>query len=790
MSELETNIFQIVNLRELGSTYRTYRIKNLRPDQDNYYQNRQHLIRKLSYSLRSAVEIIARKGEPILVVKHDAPAPPRDLMLVGTQVVLEPLEAQEVLDYTVRSPENDAICLRFLAFLVQSPLHTHGSLWQPGAGKSYFERTPEGHRETLNLFRGYSVRPVITPNGGIGLCVDVHSKLIGRSPLNPRMTRQDFQRLKGTHCVYHFGNSWYEITLSDFSDLNVSQQKFKLQSGQMVSLYDYIFEQTSKPLPEEIDKLPKDSGVVMYNDNRNSSKSAAAALCYPICGNDDRQAQREFPSLAIPPAQRRKLTHEFVQRYLARLRFGNTVLKVDSIPVAAPPQLFRVPDLRFGSNHVLSVRSTPNTTHVSLDNLGRKRLSLLKDRNIGFFVSSPLDHFYFIMPQSVHDTYGPVLLPSLAAVVDDLFPQAREFEPQVVVYQDRNAKSFVQKGEAILQAAKQQCSRGAYAVVMVPETERRRPRQEDKLASFVIQKLRDQSDIVAAVIHTTVGNESYRAENTPDGATVYKPQRWAEGRLNGYLRGVAINKILLLNRKWPFVLATPLHADITIGIDVKDNMAGFVGVNKMGDVIVPVHKKSQQKEKLMAPQCSKYIRDVVNKLMAQRNMPLQHIVIQRDGRLYDTEIQGIKHALTMLIQEGIASADAAITFLEIPKTSAASFRLIDVSTNGDGSPYVGNPQIGNYYVLSPTEGYVCTTGRAFDRKGTVHPLHVIKLEGPLSIKDCMEDLFFLSNLAWTRPEDCTRDPITIKLNDRWLGEEGTNVDKEVEAEQTLEETEP
>jgi hypothetical protein len=790
MSELETNIFRIVNLRELGSTYRTYRIRNLRPDQDNYYQNRQHLIRKLSYSLRSAVEIITRAGEPILVVKHDAQEPPKDLMLVGTQVMLEPLDAQEVLDYTVRSPENDAICLRFLAFLVQSPLHNHGDLWQPGAGKAFFERTAERYGETLSLFRGYSVRPVITPTGEIGLCVDVHSKLIGRRPLSSRMTRQEFQRLKGTHCAYHFGNSWYEIALSDFSDLNVSQQKFPLQNGQMVSLYDYIIQQTSKPLPEEIDKLPKDSGVVMYNDNRNSSKSAAAALCYQIYGNDDRQAQREFPSLAIPPFQRRKLTHDFVQRHLTRLRFGNTVLKVDSIPVAAPPQLFRVPDLRFGCRQVLSVRSTPNTTHVSLDDLGRKRLSLLKDRNVGFFVSSPLDHFYLIMPQSVHDTYGLAFLPSLAAVVDDLFPQAKEFEPQVIVYQDRHAKSFVQRGEAILQAAKKQCSRGAYAVVMVPETERRRPRQEDKLASFVIQKLRDQSDIVSSVIHTTVGNESYRAERTRDGATVYKPHFQAQSRLNGYLRGVAINKVLLLNRKWPYVLATPMHADITIGIDVKDNMAGFVGVNKMGDVIVPVHKKSQQKEKLMAPQCSKYIRDVVNKLVAQRNMALHHIVIQRDGRLYDTEIQGIKHALTVLIQDGIAGADAAVTFLEIPKTSAASFRLIDVSTNGDGSPFVGNPQIGNYYVLNANEGYVCTTGRAFDRKGTVHPLHVHKVEGPISIKDCMEDIFFLSNLAWTRPEDCSRDPITIKLNDRWLGEEGTNVEKEVEAEQTLEQTEP
>jgi hypothetical protein len=694
------------------------------------------------------------------------------------------------LDYTARSPENDVICLRFIGFLIQNPLHSHGNLWQPGAGKAFFERTPERNGETLSLFRGYSVRPVITPKGGIGICVDVHSKLIGRRPLNPRMTPQEFQRLKGIHCAYHFGNSWYEIALADFSDLNVSQQKFPLQNGQMVTLYDYIIEQTAKPLPEEINKLPKDSGVVVYNDNRNSSKSAAAALCFPIYGNDDRQAQREFPSLAIPPAQRRKLTHDFVQRHLARLRFGNSVLKVDSVPEAAPPQLFRVPDLRFGSGQVLSVRSTPNTTHVSLDNLGRKRLSLLKDRNIGFFVSSPLDHFYFIMPQSVHDTYGPAFLSSLEAVVDDLFPQVRGFQPQLVIYQDRNAKSFVQKGEAILQAAKQQCTRGAYAVVMVPETEKRRPRQEDKLASFVIQKLRDQADIVAAVIHTTVGNESYRAITTPAGKTIYEPQRWAQGRLNGYLRGVAINKILLLNRKWPCVLATPLHADITIGIDVKDNMAGFVGVNKMGDVIVPVHKKSQQKEKLMAPQCSKYIRDVVNKLVAQRNMPLHHIVIQRDGRLYDTEIQGIKYALTMLIQDGIASADAAITFLEVPKTSAASFRLIDVSTNGDGSPFVGNPQLGNYYVLGSNEGYVCTTGRAFDRKGTVHPLHVVKLEGPMSITDCMEDIFFLSNLAWTRPEDCSRDPITIKLNDRWLGEEGTNIDKEVEAEQILEETEP
>lgn len=35
-----------------------------------------------------------------------------------------------------------------------------------------------------------------------------------------------------------------------------------------------------------------------------------------------------------------------------------------------------------------------------------------------------------------------------------------------------------------------------------------------------------------------------------------------------------------------------------------------------------------------------------------------------------------------------------------------------------------------------------------------------------------------SCLAWTCPEDCSRDAITVKLNDRWLGEDGTEVEEE------------
>ena len=176
MSEIETNIFRYLNLRELSSSYRTYQIINLHQDQEEYYQNCQQITRKLSYMLRSPVVVIEENGAPVLVVKEDAKPPPKDMVVIRTHVEFKLLQGTVVLDYSVRSAKNDAIAIRFLSFLVQTPLHDNPSLWQPGSGQAFFERQPCDGRDTLNLFRGHSVRPFLTPTGEIGLCVDVHSE--------------------------------------------------------------------------------------------------------------------------------------------------------------------------------------------------------------------------------------------------------------------------------------------------------------------------------------------------------------------------------------------------------------------------------------------------------------------------------------------------------------------------------------------------------------------------------------------------------------------------------------
>jgi len=133
--------------------------------------------------------------------------------------------------------------------------------------------------------------------------------------------------------------------------------------------------------------------------------------------------------------------------------------------------------------------------------------------------------------------------------------------------------------------------------------------------------------------------------------------------------------------------------------------------------------------------------------------------------------------MTLLKNRGVVAPEASLTILAIPKQSPAPLRLYD-RCDRDGEVFIQNPQIGSYYLVGENEGYLCSTGRAFKHPGTVRPLHVQRIEGDLAMDKCLQDIYFLTALAWTRPEDCTRLPITIKLNDRALGDEATRYDQD------------
>ncbi len=778
---IQTNIFLIKNLGELSSDYRLYRIKGLHPDQSEYFQNRQYIKRKLSYVLQKPVTVVDRENAPYLVVRSDAQEPPSPFPLVRTSVIFEPVGGVMKLDFSVRSAENDEICLRFLQFMVQEPLHNNPHLWQPAAGQPFFQREPTSTSKNLVQYTGWSVRATITQDGGLGFCVDSTNKFASQTPLPVHLTHDQFVPWKNKHCIYHYGHRWYEVQLLALSDLNATEYTIK-KDNRRVNLLDFIVEDSKKPIPPELAQLPHDTSVVLYKNNKDEDRGAPAPLCYPVYGTDDEEVANLHDSTVPPPHKREQTIYNFVSRYMSSLRFGNVQVRIANRPVDAPTKFFTVPDLKFKSG-LLSVRGTPGARNTSLGDLGKERLNLLKET--GFYQSDPLDRQYCVLPQSVLDSFGNQFLRDLKKSVDELFPQEQGYDPIVVKYNDRVPKTVLNQGRAILEAVDQECQKPGYAVVMLHRTTDQRLREEDKLAGMITRELRKR-DISAAVMHSTTGQECYQMLNDSKGAPYYQVLPNKRGKLSGYLRNIAINKVLLTNQRWPFVLGTPLHADVTIGIDVKQNTAGLVVIGRSGDTIRPLLKTSKQKERLDADSLKSYLVEILRPEAQGRDEKIKEIVVHRDGRIFQTELEAIHEAITLLKNSGVLDGNATATILELPKSSPAPLRLFEVSERERGR-WTENPQVGTYYIVNSTDGYLCSTGRAFPKRGTVSPLHVRRIEGSLSIENCLEDIYYLTTLTWTRPEDCTRYPITMKLNDRFLGEEATDYDADaLEAMSTLE----
>jgi hypothetical protein len=793
MIGLETNIFAIQNLDELSANYRLYLIKGLRPDQSEYYQNRQYLTNTLSRQFRSPILTIQRDDETYLVVRDDVKDLPDRYELVRRRVQFDAASDLLHLDFTRRNPENDEICVRFLQFALKEALYHSPMLWQPNTGSPFFEYSAINPDSSICHYRGYSVRVSPTQAGDLGIVVDVTGKFVANLPLPARLARAEFEKWKLKHFIYHFGERWYEIQAVSLDDRTCTEYEFK-DGDQWTNLLDYALRVSRKPIPIDLAHTSREDSVILYRNSQNGERAAIASLCYPVFGtNGESGTANLHRDNILRPHIRRRLIHQFVSDHLANARYGGTKLTIQKVPEVTEVHMFNVPDQEFGQGSVLSVVSSDGAQQVSLDRLGSTRKALLQDATVGFYTRSPLDRQYIVLPASVIQSYGEAYLDELKRTVDNLYPQNGGYNPELIRYDDRGQRTFVAQGKAILRAMQEHGVSPGYALVMVHHTSDRKEREEDPLSGMVTCELRERFDVTAAVVHSKVPSESYQEFRTTDGSSEYRlhsdPKK--RGRFLGYLRSVANSKVLLTNQKWPFVLKEQLHADVTIGIDVKQHTAGLVVVSDGGRQIRPLIKTSRQKERLLKDQMRDYLLEVLRQEATSQPHRIKNIVLHRDGRIYQPEIDGAQEAIAILRRDKIIDPDAILTGIDIPKSSPVHLRLFDVTVE-NGRAWVENPQVGCYYIVNNTDAYICSTGRAFSHEGTSRPLHIRRVFGSMSIEECLEDVYALTTLAWTKPDDCSRYPITLKLCDRYLTEDATDYDSDalLRAEMSDEEEEP
>ena len=543
--DIQTNIYPVLNISDLGFHYDTYRIRNLRRDQDEYFQNKEGLARVLSFKLSAPVQVVEYSGEPFLIVPSDALDVPEKVSLVRTVVYLEPTARNTEVDFSLRTSENNAICLRIVQFILQAPLWNNVRLWQPSAGGPFFEKQVAEEEGGIGRYSGFSVRAVVGPSCRVGLCVDVRSKFLRTQPIPARLDRLAYREFDGKHCVYRYGHRWYEIRLDGLSDLTVSEEEID-RGPNTISLLEYITNECRKPLPADLAALPHDASVLRYRNNRGEDRGAAAGLCYPVCDNQQEVARRLHSRAIVAPDSRHAMINLVVRRYLKNLRFKDVVLRVGDRPERVPRKKFVVPDVEFGNGCKLSVQGTDGTNHVKLEDLGSRRIGLLRREDVGFFVKEPFRRQYLVLPESVFESWGSRYVIDLRQTVDELYPEGGGYRPEIVTYQDHGPRTYRDQGAAIIESLKHHLLDSAYALVMVHRTNDRRLRDHDALAAMVIRELRER-DIFGAVNHSQMGKRCYITASDESGEPCYEISPRERRRFLGYLRNVALNKILLTN---------------------------------------------------------------------------------------------------------------------------------------------------------------------------------------------------------------------------------------------------
>lgn len=772
MNRIESNVYPVQNLHELNCNYWLYKIRGLSPDLDDYQKNVQLLTRKLSRLTKSTCAQLSI-GSEIFIAQPEGGVPlPDTIELVRASVKLEKEPESRRLRFDHTDDNSTILAQRFLSGSIQAKLWNDTSLWQPASGYPFYDRYPDSRfrevSDQIDLYRGFTFRVITMSNGAIGICVDVQSKYVSRNPFPTTITTEEIGKFKGVKCLYEYGSQWYEIRIQGLNDLNASE--LILPNGK--TLFEDVHSKAGSNKSPLLHALPKDCSVLFYYDSDGEPRNVPSGLCRRTFQTNHPLIKKYHRTTIKPPHIRRRDIEYVVNKHFRNLSFNGQQL-VLSGPISYPEVNFSIPDLRFGNNKVLSLMNTPGALTSDISRFPFMKKYLLYSPDAGIFTKEMFDKQFIIMPKSILDTFGNHVIDDIKLEVNRLFLGDAEvhYEPIIIPYNDSVQKSVPRVGNEILGAVDDFRIDYGYGIVMIPTLPSKRMTKEDELANLVMKELRKR-DLYVSIIHTKTSSESfeYHEGNGPDAGWKLIPDNSIVSQYKGYIQNVVLNKILLLNEFWPFVLATPLNADLVIGIDVKKSTAGFTAIHKNGQMLSFTHSESEQKEQLGREQLRKLIHKIINEERKRANTLLKHIVIHRQGTLFDTEKKGVEEALEMLSKQGIIDKEYECSFVEVRTGSRVPFRMFRVSERyGRQEDWVENPIVGTYKTVSNDEAFICNTGRPYSYRGTTHPLHILK-DGSMPIEKILQDIFFLANLTWTKIDDCSRLPISIKMGDVRLRE--------------------
>jgi hypothetical protein len=247
------------------------------------------------------------------------------------------------------------------------------------------------------------------------------------------------------------------------------------------------------------------------------------------------------------------------------------------------------------------------------------------------------------------------------------------------------------------------------------------------------------------------------------------------------LRNLALG-ILTAAGLQPWVLAKPLHYDFYMGVDLLANQVIYVFVCGKGGRNVWVQRGDQLRrrgltEKIDRVQLADQFKTGVRE--AKRlGVPLNSLVVHRDGRWWSNEDLAITEAIAELQGDGTLSKECQVGVVEVRK-SHLPVRLFSVVDAQRAS--LENPMPGSHLILNEAEAILTPTGQPgrWDRQGRTAGTLLLRIASnpsgrPLDIRKIAEDAYGLTHLNWNAPDIEISLPVTIRWSDERLREIVTN----------------
>jgi hypothetical protein len=556
----------------------------------------------------------------------------------------------------------------------------------------------------------------------------------------------------GRRFLYKYGSEWYKIDALGIGGSANKEMMVDPDTRQSITIYRRAVNRWGRQGFPLIDSLSTEALTVAYKTVGKEARRALSDLLFglPGVGRDEDGEASHHKQAIMSPEIRGEETEEIIARISSQIRLFGRELRPSAYMRTVrrgEVRIFQDPVLRFAGEQEVK---------ISLKDAGRDRLEALKE--LGAATDTPFyDEQLLVLCETLPEKVRNDFKKRFSSCVNGLYN--KPYEPVSLRYEDREARTARMKARAIEKVLE---NRKGYALLVLPKCKSRK--QQTRLHDFLKRKYWKNLQTQCASAKRILSFYRKVGENGNPALTV--PQS-LERDYRSYLLHLALG-YLLVNRKWLWKLAKgTLRHNIHVGIDLYKGVAVFTFVYGDADLVTFHISESERPEMLSADQVAEVLIENLGAELPRLNFDKISIVFHRDGKFYESELRGIRRAITTLQEspQRRLPRDIRVGMVEIHKTSSARPRMYRWLHDR-----FANPEMGTCIRLGKYEAALATTGEPLLRRGTAHPLYIDVVGGNIDVMDIAHDMYALSHLAFSAPGSSRSLPFTIALADNILHE--------------------